>query len=94
MNSYELTLVLPGGATSAKKKSVSEKIEKLVKAGDGKIKSTDEWGKIDLAYTIKKETQGEFIHLILELDGAGAKNLKDKLRLESGIIRYLLVRNE
>jgi len=92
MNSYELTVVLPGSASSAKKKSVSSKIEKLVEESNGKIKKVSDWGKIELAYKIQKEETGLFLHYNLELEAKGAKNLKDKLRIESDIIRYLLVR--
>jgi len=92
MNNYELTVVLPGEVTSAKKKSVIQKVEKLVKDSGGNIKKSDEWGKIDLAYKIKKEKAGIFLHYNLEIDGSDAKNLKDKLRLDGDIIRYLLIR--
>ena len=93
MSNYELTVVLPGGASSAKKKTVSEKLERLLKSLEGRIKKTDEWGEIDLAYKIGKEDSGTFIHFNLELNGAAAMNLKDKLRSESDIIRYLLIRS-
>lgn len=92
MNNYELTVVLPGDVTPAKKKSVSEKIEKFVKEGKGKVTKVNEWGKIDLAYKIKKESSGVFIHYDIEMDGSVAKNMKDKLRLGGDIIRYLLVK--
>ena len=93
MNNYELTVVLPGGASSAKKKSINEKLDKLLKSLEGKIKKTEEWGKLDLAYKIGKEDSGLFIHFNLELNGMAAMNLKDKLHLESDIIRYLIVKN-
>jgi small subunit ribosomal protein S6 len=94
MNKYELTFVLPGGATPAKRKSVSEKIEKLVKAGKGVIKKTDDWGKIDLSYKINKELTGVFMHLNIEMEGSAAKDLGDKLRLNNDIIRYLLIKTD
>ncbi len=94
MNNYELTVVLPGGVTPAKKKSVIEKFEKLLKTLEGKIAKTDDWGEIELAYPIKKEKSGNFLHLNLELDGVAAKNIKDKLRVENDILRYLLLRKE
>lgn len=94
MRSYELTIVLPGGASAVKKKSLGEKIERMVKSGSGKIKSSNEWGKIDLAFKIKKETQGVFIFMELEMEAPGAKNLKNKLRLENDIIRYLLIKKD
>ena len=92
MNNYELTIVLPGEVTPAKKKAVLGETEKIIKTNKGKIVKTDEWGKLDLAYEINDETTGVFLHMNLELGGDTVKNLKDKLRLDDDIIRYLLVR--
>ena len=92
MSDYELTVVLPGDVSPAKKKSFSEKIEKLVKVSDGKIDKTDEWGKIDLSYKIKKEESGFFLHFKLSVIPSGVKNLKEKIRIDGDIIRYLLVK--
>ena len=67
-------------------------IEKLIKTAKGKITKLDDWGKIDLAYEIKGEGGGNFLHFTLELDSLTAKLIGEKLKLEEGIIRYLLVR--
>lgn len=92
MNIYELTLVLSGKASNAKKKSVSEKVEKMVEALGGKIRKSDEWGKIDFAYKMGKESSGLYLYYDLELDKSGAKKMRNKLRIESDIMRYLLIR--
>ena len=92
MNNYELTVVLPEKATAAKKKSVKEAIEKMVKTAKGEIKSFDDWGKIDLAYTINGNDSGVFIFFELELEPAGVKSLDQKIKLEDDVIRHLLVK--
>lgn len=92
MQNYELTVVLPGEVSPAKKKAVVEKVEKTASTLEGKVAKVEEWGKIDLAYKINKETSGIFLHFVLELDGKGAKTITDKLKMEEEIIRYLLIR--
>lgn len=94
MRIYELTCVLPGGVSAAKKKSLKETIEKIVKAVKGEIKENKDWGEIELAYPIKKEDTGVFLHFVLELDSAAAEKILKKLRIEGDIIRYLLVRRD
>lgn len=91
MRNYELTIVLPGKATAAKKKDVIERIEKMVTANGGSITKTDDWGKKDLAYDIKKNDSGVFVYFELEMPSQAAKAIKDKIRLEDDIIRYLLI---
>lgn len=92
MRKYELTVVLPEKATPAKKKAVSETIEKMVKVFKGKIEKSDDWGKLDLYYPIKKNNSGVFLFFQLELEPKSADSLDQKIKLEEDIIRHLLVR--
>jgi len=88
---YELTVVLDGKATAAKKKKITEFIQKAVSLSKGKIEKTDEWGVLDLAYKIGKSGTGVFLHFLLELERSVVKNLTAKLGQEDEIIRHLIV---
>ncbi|OGM11525.1 30S ribosomal protein S6 [Candidatus Woesebacteria bacterium RBG_16_34_12] len=92
MSNYELTVVLPGKSTTAKKKSIQEKIEKLVNLDKGKVVKFEDWGEIELAYQIKKSDTGIFLHFLIELDSDKIKDISLKLKLEEEIIRSLLVK--
>lgn len=94
MEKYELTVVLLGNATTAKKKNAQETIEKIVKIIGGKIGKVEDWGKKELAYEIAKNESGIFLHYNLELEGEAIKMLPQKFNLEENIIRYLLVKKE
>jgi small subunit ribosomal protein S6 len=94
MENYELTVVLAGNATAAKKKSAQEAIAKIVKIIGGKVGKIEDWGKKELSYDIAKNDSGVFLHYNLELDGESVKMLPQKFNLEENIIRYLLVRKE
>lgn len=92
MVKYELTIVISGKSTPAKKKSVKETIEKLLKTFKGKIEKFDDWGERELAYPIMKNDSGSFMHFIVELEGDSAKSIVQKLNLEEEVLRYLLVK--
>ena len=92
MNNYELTVVLSGETGTAKVKSFTTKLEKDITSLRGKVKEKKEWGKIDLSFPIKKQKSGVFLHFILEIDPKGTKALNDRFKLDSDIIRYLLIR--
>lgn len=94
MESYELTLVLPENTTPAKKKSVQDLVEKLVKTLKGKITKVDDWGEIKLSFKMAGSGAGIFLHYWLELEKRVVKEIDAKLRLEEGVIRYLLVKKE
>ncbi len=93
MRNYELTILLDGKATAAKKKRVVDKIKKIITTLKGKVGKLEDWGEKELAYKIKKSTTGIFLHFPLKLNSAAAKAINGKLRLEEEILRYLLVRN-
>jgi ribosomal protein S6 len=92
MNTYELTIVIPGNASPQKKKSAGETVEKLVKVNKGSIKDTKDWGKIDLAFPIKKNDSGLFTLYKLEMEADGAMAMNNRLRAEDEFIRYLLIK--
>ena len=93
MNKYELTLVLDGKVTPAKKKVALASIEKLIKVLGGKLIKTEDMGVHDLAYKIGKSTTGNYLRLDLELDVRDVKTLPVRLKTETDIIRHLLIKN-
>ena len=94
MNKYELTLVLDGKAGIAKKKKVTETLEKTLKIFKGAITESKEWGIKELAYKMAKSETGLYLYFELELDPASVKALNDKLRVDPDLIRYLLIKKE
>ena len=94
MNKYELTLVLDGKSGAAKKKKVTETLEKILAISKGVIKESKDWGVKELAYKINKCETGLYLYFELELDPSAAKVLNDKMRTDADIIRFLLIRKD
>lgn len=92
MESYELTVVLPGDFTEAKKKTQIESLQKIIKTLKGKVVNINEWGKIDFSYEIKNHKSGLYFFLNFDFPSNMVKDLREKLKFEDGIIRYLLIR--
>ena len=91
---YELTIVLPGKVTSAKKKSVTADLTKMVNVQKGKLGKVDDWGEKQMAYEIDKNTSGTYLHFPLELDPQMVSSLDKKLKLNKDLIRYLIIRKD
>ncbi len=86
MNSYELVLILKDNKEGALKE-----ITKLVTDKEGKIVKSDEWGKKNFAYPIKKSTSG-FYHIIqFEAEKSIVQDFKRKLDYNEEVLRYLLL---
>ena len=94
MNKYELTLVLDGKSGAAKKKKVTETLEKTLKIFKGTVAESKEWGVKELAYKLGKSDTGLFLYFELEMEPSSVKALNDKLRTDPDLIRYLLIKKE
>ena len=73
---------------------VVEKIEKIVKVLGGKSGKNTEMGKKPLAYQIKKQGEGHYLQMVVELPGKAVIELVKKLNVEKGLLRHLMVKAE
>ncbi len=92
MNSYLLTLVLKPDLEEKARKELLDDVKKKAAGEDGKVGKEDLWGVRDLAYPIKKQNKGYYVHFEFETDPKVAKDLDKVLKVEDDVLRYLLVR--
>lgn len=80
---YEITFI----TKEEKDPSVKKTIEQL----EGKVVSNFSLGRRKLAYPIKKELAGYYSGYLFDFNKEKMADLDNKLRLEPGIIRFLIV---
>lgn len=66
----------------------------MINRYDGKIVSTDVWGKKVLAYPIQKFTEANYVFYEVTLDRSKVAEVDKELRLNENVMRYLLVTQE
>lgn len=95
LRTYELTFVLPGSLTDSEATTVKDEVEKILKKYKAKVVNNEDWGRRPLAYIIshegKKQSEGYYTHLVLELVPTEAQNLERDIYLSSKIMRHLLL---
>lgn len=84
MQQYELTLIFNPGMSEEDADAVVDDLKLSVV-------HRQVWGKRLMAYPIKKQKEGLYIHLVIELDSARVAELDQKLRLNENVLRHLLV---
>lgn len=92
MDKYELTIVLDGKSTPAKRKTVISTIEKIITTFKGKIEKTEDWGEREIYEKSGKNNSGYFVHFLLEFESSSIKGLNLKLKMENEIKKHLLIR--
>ncbi len=92
MRKYELVLIINPDLNASKKKELVAKLKKMIEGGKGKIEKTDEWGKKQFSYPIKKLKEGDYLFWEVSLPEQGLGEIDRKLRLETEVLRFLLVK--
>jgi small subunit ribosomal protein S6 len=96
--SYELTCLVQTEYTQSELDEIKSKLQETIKKNGGKIKETENWGKKELAYTIKKEgkqyNEAVYLHFVFKADANQAADIKQAMNIVDEVIRYLLVKKE
>jgi small subunit ribosomal protein S6 len=92
---YELTYLVSAQLTSDEVKQIDSAVEKLITKNKGVVKNTEDWGKRELAYTIKhggkRHVEAAYKHLVVEFETDKAYAFEKDLYLNQSILRHLFV---
>lgn len=86
MTVYEVTFIT--------KEEKNDSIAKIIESFNGKIVQEKPLGRRKFAYPIKKETAGYYHTVIFDFDNQQLSRLNNSLKLNSDLLRYLIVRSE
>ena len=94
MFDYELTLILDADLSSEDQKKLIEKIKKIIEDTKGRVEKTNDWGKKELAYPIKKKKMGSYFLWEIKVAPQDLDKIDKKIKIEEGLLRYLFLRKE
>ena len=92
MNLYEHTIVLRQDISSSQIKQLTEKYSKLIEKNDGNIVKTENWGLLNLAYIIKKNKKGNYLHFKIEGNGKIIKELEKNESIDKNLLKYMTIK--
>ena len=92
MNLYEHTIVARQDTSPTQIKQLTEKYSKIVEKNDGEIVQTEEWGLLNLAYAIKKNKKGTYIHFKIKASGKIIDELEKNEIIDKNLLRYMTVK--
>jgi len=91
---YEMVVVTSAESSESDRKNLTTQIKKIIETEKSEIVDVNDWGKRDLAYPIKKNTQGFYSVVTFKGNAKTPQTLSSKFRLMDEILRYLIVRKE
>ena len=92
MNYYEHTIVTRQDVSDSQLNTIREKYTKLIEKHNGEVVKTENWGLIYLAYLIKKNKKGNFIHFKVTGNGEMIKELEKNEKIDKNLLRFLTVK--
>jgi len=90
MKTYEMLYILDSSIADEAKEEFVKKFEDIVTSKGGNVVSVDKWGAKKLAYPINYKTEGYYVLMTLEADGAVVKELDRVAGLSAEVLRRLI----
>lgn len=94
MSTYELVLIVSPEVTDEEMPDFLAKLSELIGKTGGSVDEVSQWGRKQLAYPIKRSTEGNYVLAKLQLKPTSIKDIEANLRLSGKILRHLLVRSK
>lgn len=93
MRHYEIVLLVHPDQ-SEQVPGMLERYQSLVETNGGKVHRSEDWGRLQLAYTIAKLHKAHYLMLNIECDAATLEELEGVFRFNDAILRHLTVRKD
>ena len=90
MRDYELILILQPDLEEGAVNDLVEKVKAWITEGTGSVAKVDFWGKRRLAYAIRKQREGQYIHFKLQMPPTLGITIEHNLRFQEPVMRFLI----
>ena len=90
MREYELILIIHPDLDETAFNDLVNRISGWITDGSGEIVKTEVWGKRQMAYPIRKQTQGQYVILHTKMAPTFGATLERNLRIQEQVLRYML----
>jgi small subunit ribosomal protein S6 len=91
MRKYELVCIVHPDLDEIAFNGIIEKVKGWVLETSGSVDKVEVWGRKRLAYSIKKQREGQYVLFNLSLVPTATTTLEKNLRFLEPVIRYMLI---
>jgi small subunit ribosomal protein S6 len=92
MRCYEHTFIARQDLSPQQAQALAETYAAVVAEHGGEVTKNEYWGLRNLAYRMRKNRKGHYLHLNLKADAATIDELERQERLSDDVLRYLTVK--
>ena len=94
MRSYEVMFIAHPDLDDASLNALLDRAKGWVTSTGGQVAQVDLWGRRRLAYTIRKQNEGQYVLMQTQMSAAGTSELERNLRLNEQVMRFQIIRTD
>jgi len=94
MREYELVFIVHPDLDDTALKDVVEKVRGWITEAGGSVSKVDLWGKRRMAYSIRKQKEGQYVLFKTQMDPAFGIILERNLRFLEPVMRFLITSSD
>jgi small subunit ribosomal protein S6 len=91
MNTYEIVFIVHPDLDENAFNGVVDKVKGWITEAGGSVAKVDLWGKRQMAYSIRKQTSGQYVLFEANMNAAFSAELDRNLRFLEPVLRYLII---
>ena len=91
---YESVFIARQDVAQTQVDALGEQFTKIVEGLNGKVAKREYWGLRNLAFRVKKNRKGHYLHINVEAPAAAITELERTQRINEDVLRYLTVKVE
>ena len=92
MNEYEGMFIAKPALTEETNKKLLSQIEAEISKNGGTIVNVENWGKKNLAYSVKKNKEGFYYKVDFKIEPGKISELKNTYKLNEDILKVMIVK--
>jgi small subunit ribosomal protein S6 len=94
MRDYEIVYIFKSGFMPEEIEQRLEKYHDVLTSDGGEITAVEQWGKRQLAYPIRKESNGYYVIAQFTVEPVALPEFERRLKLDEDLLRHLIVISE
>lgn len=91
MRNYEVVLVVHPDLDDTALKGIVDRVQSWISDAGGSVTKLDQWGKRRLAYSIRKQREGQYVYLEANFTPSFSNELERNLRFLEPVMRFSII---
>ncbi|NLG99846.1 MAG: 30S ribosomal protein S6 [Chloroflexi bacterium] len=94
MRNYEVVLIIHPDLDETALNGILDRVQGWIKDSGGSVDKIDLWGKRRLAYSIRKQREGQYVFMEAQIAPSFTAELERNVRLLEPIMRYSIINKQ